>query len=115
VAFHELEIKRIEKAVEAFMKKRRPPSHIRSKLDLGFQIKGHSVELFTIRPAWDDPKIIRHHPFAKTTFVRSTNTWKIFWQRRDLKWHGYAPDPYVQSFAEFLEVVDRDDHACFFG
>lgn len=115
MAFNDLQKKRIEKALEGFLAKRRPAPHIRPKLDLGYRITGLSVELFEIRPQWDDPSIIREQPFAKATFVKSRNVWKILWQRADLKWHGYEPMPAVSSIENFLAIVDKDQYACFFG
>ena len=52
---------------------------------------------------------------AKATYVRSQNIWKVYWQRADLKWHSYDPDPEVDSIEDFLSVVDADKYACFFG
>jgi len=87
MAFNEIEKKRCEKAVSAFMEKRRPPAHIRDQLDLGYRLKGQSVEIFEIRPDWRDHAKKMEEPVAKATYVRSQNVWKIFWQRADLKWH----------------------------
>jgi hypothetical protein len=115
MSFSELELKRIEKALSAFLAKRRPPAHLRQKLDLGYRLSGHSVELFEIRPQWDDPNIIHEHPFAKATHVKAQNVWNVYWRRADLKWHGYKPVPTVPSIEKFLDVVDADDHARFFG
>ncbi|MHB9052726.1 MAG: DUF3024 domain-containing protein [Thermoleophilia bacterium] len=28
-------------------------------------------------------------PVAKLKYVRTKNEWRLFWQRRDLKWHAY--------------------------
>jgi hypothetical protein len=50
-AFNDIERKRYEKTVGAFVEKRRPPLHIRPELDLGFRVAGQSVEIFEIRPA----------------------------------------------------------------
>jgi hypothetical protein len=97
------------------MERRRPPPHIRPKLDLGARISGQSVEIFEIRPDWQDPKETMERPVAKATFVRSQNRWRVFWMRRDLKWHGYEPAPLVHSLEAFLNVVDCDDYSCFFG
>ncbi len=47
---NDIERKRIEKAVGAFVEKRRPPPHIRPKLDFGFRVSGQSAELLEIRP-----------------------------------------------------------------
>jgi len=52
---------------------------------------------------------------AKATYVRTRGAWRVFWQRRDLKWHGYEPRPEVDSIDEFASVVAEDAHACFFG
>ena len=52
---------------------------------------------------------------AKTTFVRRAKTWKVFWRRADLKWHQYDPVPELRSLDEFLELVEDDEHGCFWG
>lgn len=114
MAFSEKETKRYEKQVAAFVEKRRPPEDIRDELDIGFRIKGHSVEIFEIRPRYSDPKVIDDIPVAKTTYVRTQNVWKVFWMRSDLKWHGYDP-PEVRSLKKWLELVDEDAWGCFWG
>lgn len=115
MAFNELELKRIEKALSAFLGKRRPPAHIRPQLDLGYKVVGQSVELLEIRPQWDDPSVIHRHPFAKATYVKTQSEWKVYWQRADLKWHRYDPVPTVPSIERFLAVVNADEYCCFFG
>jgi len=115
MAFNELEKKRCEKALSAFMEKHRPPPHIRSQLDLGYRVKGQSVEIFEIRPDWRDPTRKIEAAVAKATYVRTQATWKVFWQRADLKWHRYDPDAEVDSIEAFLRIVGADDHCCFFG
>jgi len=115
MAISEIEIKHIEKAITAFMEKRRPPIAVRSKLDLGYRISGQSVELFEIRPRFDKPEVILELAFAKATYVRTQNLWKVFWMRSDLKWHPYDPAREVRSIEEFLEVVSQDEHGCFSG
>lgn len=115
MAISEFQIKKCEKEIEAFMKVRRPPGHIRNELDLGYRITDQSVELFEIRPQWRDPSQKIETPVAKATFVKAQGCWKVFWQRADLKWHGYEPAPKVESLTEFLNIVAEDKHACFFG
>lgn len=115
MAFSEFERRRCERDIAVFMERRRPPVAMRARLDIGYRIEGQSVELFEIRPDWQDSSKTRQSPIAKTTYVRSQNRWKIFWMRRDLKWHGYEPMPEVRSLEAFLNVVDRDDYCCFFG
>jgi len=115
MALTELEHKRIERAVAQFIDRRRPPPHIRPKLDLGFRVSGQSVEIFEIRPRWNKPSEKVEEAVAKATFVKSTGKWKVFWMRADLKWHRYAPVPQLRSIEHFFELVEEDAHSCFFG
>ena len=115
MALTEFERKRIDNLASVFIEKRRPPAHIRDQLDLGYRISGQSLELFEIRPVWNDPREKIEEPVAKATFVKKTNTWKVYWQRQDLRWHRYDPDPEVDTLEEFLAVVTADEYACFWG
>ncbi|MDA0745376.1 MAG: DUF3024 domain-containing protein [bacterium] len=115
MALSDFEILKIEKAVAGFMERRRPPLHIRSELDFGYRIDGQSLELFEIRPQWDSPSEKVEQAIAKTTYVKRTRTWKVYWQRADLKWHCYDPVPEVESIKDFLDLVEADEFACFFG
>ncbi len=115
MAFSELEIRKYTKIMEQYIEKRRPPAHIRDELDIGFRIKGQSVEIFEIRPAWREPATKIESAVAKTTYVRTQKLWKVFWMRADLKWHGYGPGRKVRTLEEFLIVVDDDEYGCFWG
>jgi hypothetical protein len=111
----EFELKRCEAAISRFLENRRPPINIRDQLDLGYRIQGQSVELFEIRPVWNNPKEKMESPFAKATYVKTRKNWKVFWRRADLRWHQYDPDPIVDSIEEFLTIVEKDEYCCFFG
>ena len=115
MALSEFEIKRYEKLVSQYVKNRRPPPHIRNELDLDFRINGHSVEIFEVRPVWREPGVKIESPVAKATYVKTQKIWKIYWQRADLKWHRYEPDPAVKKIEDFLAVVERDEYGCFYG
>lgn len=115
MAISEFEIKKCQKEVEAFLEKRRPPPHIRNDLDLGYLIDGQSIELYEVRPDWQNPTQKMETPIAKATYVKTQKHWKVFWQRADMKWHGYEPEPIVESLTDFLNIVDEDKYACFFG
>ncbi|WP_442895165.1 DUF3024 domain-containing protein [Bradyrhizobium sp. AZCC 2230] len=111
----EFGIKRCEKLVAEFVEQRRPPPHLRAKLDLAFRIEGQSVEIYSIRPHWREKSRTVEQSIAKATYNKSKKNWKVFWQRADMKWHGYQPHPEAASIEEFLEVVREDSHCCFFG
>jgi len=115
MAFNDIERKRIENIVGAFVKRLQPPPHIRPKLDFGFRFTGQSIELFEIRPQWNKPEIKHESAFAKATFVRAQDRWRVYWKRADLKWHRYEPAPEVPAIETFLAVVKEDEYSCFFG
>jgi len=115
MAFNDLERKRVENIVRAFVEKLRPSPPIRLQLDFGFRVTGQSIELFEIRPQWNKPDIKHESSFAKATFVRAQGIWKVYWKRADLKWHRYEPVPEVSAIEKFLTVVKEDECSCFFG
>ena len=115
MALSELERYGFEKPVRAYIEARRPPPHIRPKLDLGYRFVGQSIEVFEIRPAYQHPGEIIHHAVAKATYVKSRKAWKIYWMRADLKWHRYEPCATVTTIEDFIALIDEDPYGCFFG
>lgn len=115
MAFSAEELAIHESTLDAFIAKRRPPAEIRDQVDLSYRIEGQSVVIFEIRPRMMQPSEKVEIPIAKTTFVRTQNHWRVFWQRADLKWHGYDPDPTVHKLQDFLRVVEADEYGCFWG
>jgi hypothetical protein len=115
MSLSEFELKRTHKIVSAFVEKHRPEKHIRQNLDLSFRQDRQSVEIFEIRPGWNNPKEKIEIPIAKATYVKTRQCWRVFWQRSDLKWHRYESSPEVRLVEDFLELVERDEFGCFFG
>lgn len=111
----EFEIKRYEKIVGQYIEKRRPPAHVRNEVDLAFRLEKQSVIIFEIRELWDRPSKKIESPIAKATYVKKTNSWKLYWQRADLEWHRYEPTPESKTIEEFLAVVEKDEYGCFWG
>jgi hypothetical protein len=115
MAISEFEIKRYEKIVGQYVEKHRPPEHLRDQVDLAFRIEGQSVFIFEIREVWNRPGEKMESPIAKATFVKKKKSWKIYWQRADLKWHRYDPAPEVKTIDDFLNIVEEDEYGCFWG
>jgi len=115
MAIDSLQTLDVIEALENFILRKRPPEHIRDKLDISYTIEGQSIIIFEIRPQWDKPEIIHQYPVAKTTFVKAKNHWKVFWMRANLNWNSYAPKPFVKSIVEFTQLVEEDKHHCFWG
>ncbi len=100
--------------MENYIAKVRPPIEIRPKLDLEYQIEGQSIILNEIRSAWDNPKKTLTLGYAKATFVKSKNIWKVYWVRSNGEWYPYDP-PTARSLKDFLLLVDEDKFGCFHG
>lgn len=115
MAFSEFELASNLKALGAFLERRRPPENLRSKVDLGFSIVGHTIDLFEIRPAWGNRRKTDQDPFARIRFVRTAREWRLYWMRANLKWYRYEPDHVYNSLADALKAVDDDLDGCFFG
>ena len=115
MSFSEIERAGNLAALKWFIDRRRPPEHIRSQLDIGYSTVGQTVDIFEIRPDWQDKTETRHTPVARVRYVRSKNEWRLYWMRRDLKWHSYEPSPVHRSLKAALTVIDVDAYCCFFG
>ena len=109
------EVSLIDKAIERFMDRRRPPEYIRDELDLGYTYQNQVLEIFEVRPQFMDESKIVHIPVAKSRYIKSKGIWKIYWMRGNGKWVPYDPQPEVKTVDEFLAIVDEDAFACFFG
>ena len=101
--------------MENYISKVRPRPEIRNQLDIGYELTGQSVILNEIRPQWHNPSEIITSGYAKATFVKANNNWKVYWKRADNKWHKYVPKPTVSNLSNFLKLVDEDQYACFKG
>ncbi len=95
--------------------RRRPPLHLRDQIREGQRLDGLSIELFYARPAFQRPGHFIEDAIAKLQWVRSRKVWKLYWQRADLKWHGYEPHPEAPTLADALRIINEDAHGCFFG
>jgi hypothetical protein len=114
MAFDDLELKRIEKLVGSFCRRKCPP-HLKDKVSLEYRILGHDVTIFERRPWWDGRPGFSESMVAKARYVRKVDEWRLLWQRADLKWHGYEPMPSSKDLAEVIAEIDEDPYACFFG
>jgi hypothetical protein len=115
MALSELDLKKAELVLARFMKKRRPPTHLRYQLDLGYRISDQSIEIYETRQDWQDPTKFRESAIAKATLVKRTGRWKIFCMRADRRWYVYQPSSDVGTLDEFVGLVDADVHGYFWG
>jgi hypothetical protein len=105
----------IIEVMEAFLSRKRPPEHIRPKLDLGYKLEDQSVIIHEIRPRWNDPSIFIYPEVAKATYVKSADHWKVFWRLSNGTWTPFKPKPAVKHLQDFVKLVEEDSHHCFWG
>ena len=97
-----------------FLEDLRPAPDTRAQLDYRYKVEGLSVLLFEVRPAWDNPKETLERAFAKITYTRTRDSWKLFWMRANGRWHPYDPAEYP-SLEDALATVRWNDMGCFLG
>lgn len=102
-------------SMENFLIKRRPPVELRNQVDIGYKIENQSVIIYEIRPRWNNPKEQMESGIAKTAYVKASKHWNIFWMQSDSKWHTYQPNLFVKTIKEFVDIVEEDEHHCFWG
>jgi hypothetical protein len=52
---------------------------------------------------------------AKFKYVGTRRHWRLYCQRRDLRWHEYEALPAARSFERPLDEVDADPTGIFWG
>lgn len=113
MAFTDLEYQAVKKEVHQFIESIRPPEHIRNELDMVYSINDQTIDIGEQRPVWqgkpDETNVL---PSARIKYIRSLDRWKIYWMRKDMKWHLYSTE---LSLADALKVVMADPDCCFFG
>ncbi len=114
MAFSEIELKRIQNVVGKVCTRRSPP-HLRDKLRTTYEIINHDVTIFEERPQFYEPAKWSKMPIAKFKYVRTQKKWKLYWMRRDRKWHLYETDTETNRLEELVAEVDRDPYGAFFG
>jgi hypothetical protein len=114
MAFSELELKRIDRLVGGFCR-RRTANWRAEQLELLYEVGPESVVLFEERPDWRDSAQRMRSPVARLQFGYSSGLWTLYWQRADLAWHPYQPCAPSVDLAELVEVVERDEYGAFFG
>ena len=114
MAFSEIDIRRIKNSVGELCR-RHTPEHLKDQLKFTYELDNNSVSVYEVRPAWDNPKEETKMGVAKFRYIRSRNLWKLYWMRRDLKWHLYDPENMPTSLEALVQVVEQDKHGAFFG
>ncbi len=90
MAFSQLDLARIDKVVGEFCRGR-VPAHLKSKIEVIYQVEGQAVVICEKRPHWREPGLFTETPIAKLSFTRSSGIWHLYWMRGNGKWLLYKP------------------------
>jgi hypothetical protein len=107
----------VQKSIEAKLSKycdSKIPVHVRDKLRLEYVIDGQSVTLVERRPHFQNKELWTSCPFAKFTYVKSSNEWKLYCSDQNGKWHNFK-NMTSKVFDDLLEEVERDSTGIFYG
>jgi len=104
-----------ESLIRQFVESKRPPKDLRDKLDIGYTFTNNVLEIFEIRPHWNNPSEKIHSPIAKARYIKSKRIWKLYWMRASGKWEAYEPDFEVKITERLLQIISEDNYGCFWG
>ncbi len=114
MAFSELELKRIDRTIGDLCRRLSPPEHA-SELRVVYEVEGHSVSMYEERPPWDGVGGWTRMGIARFRLVRSRGEWRLYWMRRDLRWHRYETEEAANDLGALVAVVEADEYGAFFG
>lgn len=115
MAFDDFELRRIENSIGRLCQQRTSPEFA-DELRFVYEVDGHSVSIYEIRPVWNDPSKTTKMGVARFKYTRTKKEWRLYWMRRDLEWHLYDPDVAIsKSLEPLVEVVETDRSGAFFG
>ncbi|MBO4438510.1 MAG: DUF3024 domain-containing protein [Spirochaetaceae bacterium] len=79
-----------------------------------YRIEGLSVIIFERRKSYMGTGY-ENFDVAKATYRKTSNDWKLFCMRQDLKWHGYELDIIHDNIESVFRCVDKDECCAFWG
>jgi len=97
------------------MCQRRSPPHLADQLKTVYLVTNNSVEVYEHRPRWNNPEEWIDEGIAKFLYSRTGKKWKLYWMRKDLKWHLYEPLSESTRIETLVEEVDSDPYGAFWG
>ncbi|WP_163710259.1 DUF3024 domain-containing protein [Mangrovibacterium lignilyticum] len=104
-----------EAQIKQFVESKRPPVEIRNKVDIGYTYNNNVLEIFEMRPRWNNPSEFIQSPIAKARYVKSKELWKLYWKRASGKWEAYDTETDIKGADQMLKVIGEDKYGCFWG
>ena len=114
MAISEFEIFKVEKLAKEFCSDRNknfPPD----QLYIDYKLENQTLFIFEVRPQWNDPDIKVEIMVAKISYIKKEKIWKLYWQRQNMSWKLYEPNPVSESLESLLIELSKDPLECFWG
>lgn len=115
MAFNKMELEHIDRTAGALARRRQSPEHLCDKIRHELEVDGRKGRTFTVRPLWSEPSRTVRSGVAQFTYTRTRDAWKLYWMRRDGKWHAWDPAENTGTLDELVRVVDEDRRGGFWG
>ncbi|OCL28502.1 hypothetical protein U472_01035 [Orenia metallireducens] len=113
MGLNELIRRRVEKLLGDYCENR-IPIHVRTKLKLGYGIRGNSVTLFEERKSYQGDEWIKNK-IAQFRYNQDDNKWALYWWRHTGRWYRYEDVKPNSNFEVLLEEVEKDPLCIFWG
>ncbi|BBG61267.1 DUF3024 domain-containing protein [Providencia rustigianii] len=111
MAFNDIELANIEKCMEFFIEKRRPPAFVRDEVDLQYHIIGTDVVIYRINYI---EKKKYETPIAKIALNRTHTGWNLYSMIQPNQWIAAIKES-IPTFSDAIKIVEDDLQGCFFG
>lgn len=118
MAFKKIEEENNRQIFSSFCKKI-SPQHT-NQVWFDYKIEKQDVVIVEKRPFWDQndslrKDIITELDIAKLKFIRTENSWILYWKRANGKWCQYEMEKDTGKLEDLLKEISKDPYGCFFG
>ncbi|OGS46246.1 MAG: hypothetical protein A2539_02645 [Elusimicrobia bacterium RIFOXYD2_FULL_34_15] len=93
----------------------RIPEHASDMVKLDFKIKGNSITLFEMRPAFDKTNEWVDIVIAQFRHNPENSFWTLYCADRNSKWNRYIDTDPTEDFDKLLKEVEKDPTGIFWG
>ncbi len=110
----DIQRKLVEEQVGKFCDERFP-SHVKSQLQVGYNIRGNTVTIIEKRISYKNPDEWIHIPIAQIRYNAKDSSWLLCCADRNGRWHDYEELKADKSLDRLLRELGDDPSGIFWG